>query len=262
MSTDVYGIDFSGSKSPGQKIWLTTASLTAGPKSRLEVHSVESAADRFEAIHRDEILPKLRAFIRGTGNAVIGIDFPFGFPRSSVEDSGWVEFLNSFATTFEGEDIDAFPGRYGERGRLKRDIDFRFGGQSPMSPQVQYQVFYGLRDVIYPLVRKDAVRVVPMQSRDLTKPTLLEVYPAATLGAERLYRTGYKATSEEAQNRRRANIRKLNESERVAIDEDAVAKAIKSDDALDSVCAAFAVQRAMHEGLERDDVGVEGYIYA
>jgi hypothetical protein len=111
-------------------------------------------------------------------------------------------------------------------------------------------------------VSDDAVRVLPMQSHDSTKPSVLEVYPAATFGAERLYRIGYKQNSEESQNRRRVNAEGLQSHENLSIAEEFVKKAVKSDDALDSICAAFAVSRAIREGLDREKKSVEGYIYA
>jgi len=174
----------------------------------------------------------------------------------------WEEFLTEFARTFNEQDIDAFPGQYESDGESRRETDFRFGGQSPTSPQVRYQVFYGLRDVLHPLVTDDAVRVLPMQSRDSTKPSIIEVYPAATFGVERLYRIGYKEHSEQSQRRRQVNAEGLQSHERVSIEDEFVENAIQSDDALDSICTAFAVSRAIREGLDRGHTSVEGQIYA
>ncbi|WP_169719006.1 DUF429 domain-containing protein [Haloplanus natans] len=262
MSITVYGIDFSGSKSPGQKIWITEASMTGTPDNHLQVETVQSAADRFEATYRDEILAALRDLIRRTETAVFGLDFPFSLPQSTTGVDHWDEFLHRFANTFAGEEVEAYPGAYASNGRSKRETDFRFGGQSPMSPQVQYQVFYGLRDVLHPLVADDAVRVVPMQRRDPMKPTLLEVYPAATFGVERLYRTGYKDNSQQSRRRRRVNAEGLQAHEKMSIKDEDVERASHSDDALDSLCAAFAVRRALSDGVAREGRAIEGHIYA
>ena len=261
MSTTVYGIDFSGSKSPGQKIWITEASMTDTPDNHLQVETIQSAADRFEATHREKILPALRDLIRQTETGAFGLDFPFSLPKSTIGVNHWDEFLHRFANTFAEEEIEAYPGAYASNGRSKRETDFRFGGQSPMSPQIQYQVFYGLRDVLHPLVADDAVRVVPMQRRDPTKPTLLEVYPAATFGVEELYRTGYKDNSQQSQ-RRRVNAEGLVDHEKMSIKDKDVERASHSDDALDSLCSAFAVRRALSDGLDREGRTIEGHIYA
>lgn len=262
MPTKVYGIDFSGSKSPGQNIWITEARQTDPPDHHLHVHDVSAAADRFSSTQRSKVLPELRELIRHSDAAIVGLDFPFSLSRASISTNDWTEFLDEFATTFDDQEIASYPGEYSPDGESRRETDFRFGGQSPISPQVRYQVFYGLRDVLYPLVSEDAVRVLPMQSPDPEKPSVIEVYPAATFGAERLYRIGYKGNSEESQNRRRVNAEGLQSHERLSMDDELVEKAVESDDALDSVCAAFAVNRAIREGLDRETNSVEGYIYA
>ena len=262
MTTKVYGIDFSGSKSPGQKIWVTEARRTGSPDHHLHVEDVSAAAELFSGTHRSEILPALRSLIRQSDAAVVGLDFPFSLSQPSVSTEDWTEFLEEFATTFKHKDIDSYPSDYNTDVESRRETDFRFGGQSPISPQVRYQVFYGLRDVLHPLVSDDTVRVLPMQSRDPTKPSVLEVYPAATFGAERLYRIGYKQDSEESQKRRRVNAEGLQSNEDLSVADELVEKAVKSDDALDSLCAAFAVSRAIREGLERENKSIEGHIYA
>lgn len=262
MTTKVYGIDFSGSKSPGQNIWITEARQTGPPDHHLHVEDVSAAADRFSSTQWSEVLLELRGLIRRSDAAVVGLDFPFSLSQSSISTDDWTEFLEEFATTFEGQEIASYPGEYTPDAESRRETDFRFGGQSPISPQVRYQVFYGLRDVLYPLVSDDAVRVVPMQSSDPAKPTVLEVYPAATFGAERLYRIGYKENSEESEKRRRVNAEGLQSHERLSIGDEFVEKAVESDDALDSVCAAFAVNRALREGIDRENNSVEGHIYA
>lgn len=262
MPIPVYGIDFSGSKSPGQKVWITKASLTGSSEQHLRVHDVRAAADLFSATHRSEVLAELRELIREQDAGVVGLDFPFSLSQSYLPTNDWEEFLEGFAQTFENEEIDAFPGRYKSDGEARRETDYRYGGQSPVSPQIRYQVFYGLRDILYPLVSDDDVRVLPMQSPDRTKPTVIEVYPAATFGAERLYRIGYKENSETSRNRRRVNAEALQAHEKLSISTGLIEKAVESDDALDSLCAAFAVSRAIREGLEPDRDAVEGKIYA
>lgn len=262
MPTKVYGVDFSGSRSPSQNIWVTEANMTDTSDGHLDVQDVSAAAELFSSTHRSDVLVELRDFIRKSDAAVVGMDFPFSLSESSVETEKWEEFLERFANTFSGEDIESYPGIYDSDSEQRRETDFRFGGQSPMSPQVQYQVFYGLRDVLYPLVTEDSVRVLPMQNSDASKPSLLEVYPAATFGTERLYRIGYKENTQESQKRRRVNAEGLQSHDKVLADDEVVETATQSHDALDSFCAAFAVSRAIREGLDCNQKSVEGRIYA
>ena len=261
MPTKIYGIDFSGSKSPSQKIWITEASLMDSSDQHLQVQDVSAAAELFSGTQRSEVLTDLHGLIRQSNNAVIGLDFPFSLPYSSINTNNWEDFIDEFARNFNNKDISAYPGPFESDGEQRRETDIRFGGQSPMSPQVQYQVFYGLRDVLHPLVSEDEIRVLPMQNRDPARPSVLEVYPAATFGAERLYRIGYKKNTEQSRKRRRMNAEGLQSHDKLSIEENLVEKAIQSDDALDSLCAAFAVSRAIREGLNRNKKSVEGEIF-
>lgn len=260
-TTTIYGIDFSGSATPGNKIWITEAHLTDA--EALSIESTRSIRDRCGVTDRDTALRELRTLIRTSPQAVFGLDFPFGFPRGAVDTDEWYQFLAVFVEEFEDESIDSFPGAFGDTEESKRDVDYRYAGQPPTSPQIQYQVFYGLCDLLWPLVSNGDATVLPMGSREGDTPILIEVYPAATFGRLGLYRTGYKGQSEEANRRRNENVCELAQCDLVSIPETAIADAIESDDALDSICAAFTTWRAVNEDLERDpQYPVEGYIYA
>jgi len=228
----------------------------------LEVKKTKSALEWFDDSGRTRILDRLRSFICEADNAVFGFDFPFGFPESTVDADSWRGFLEEFAETFEGKNVNDFPGGFGEEGRPKREDDHRYGGQSPMSPLIKYQVFYGLRDVLWPLIEKNAISVLPMQSRRGDKPVLLEVYPAGTFGRLGLYRTGYKGSGEAEKRRRKENVHDFQSLDEITIPESSMEAAIESDDALDSSCAVVSVWRALENGLEIEcSRPVEGHIY-
>jgi hypothetical protein len=59
------------------------------------------------------------------------------------------------------------------------------------------QTWYGIRDVLAPLVAADAARVCPMQPPAPDKPVLLEICPASSLKELGLYRShaGYKTAA-------------------------------------------------------------------
>ena len=257
--TEILGIDFSGSKSPGRKIWITKGTVSG---DALQIEESQSARDAFDERGREAILGELREKCQSNAGAVIGFDFPFGFPTGSVETDEWTEFLEEFADEFKGGSIGKYPGNFKTEKQLRREVDYRYAGQSPMSPQVQYQVFYGLRDLLHPLVcEQESVRVCPMQSPKEGLPTLIEVYPAATLGRLGCYRTGYKNTPG-ARERRKDTVEALEERGIVDLHETDTEQFIRSDDALDSLVAAVAAHRAVQKGLEEDlDSEVEGHIY-
>ena len=257
--TTIYGIDFSGSARPANDIWITEATAI---DSELTITSLKPAGELFDASGRENILEAIRDWIRGQTNAVIGLDFPFGLPESTVEQATWEAFLETFATAFEGKSIDAFPGQFGEYDQYKRDIDYQYAGQSPLSPQIQYQVFYGLRDVLWPLVDAGDISVAPMHDPTTETPTVIETYPAATLGRLGQYRTGYKGTDPSHQQRRKANVAYLaNERSDISVPDAVSSQAPDIDDAVDSLYAAVATWNALIDGLQREYRDVEGYMY-
>lgn len=255
----VYGVDFSGSKSPGNAIWITEGKITE--RETLEVTSTQSAKDRLEETEREAVLEGLCTLIRDEENAVFGLDFPFGFPKDASDTDDWKQFLENFVETFEEKDIDAYPDTFGGNCHGRREIDCRYAGQSPFSPQIKYQVFYGLRDVIGPLVLEGDGIALPMQSGEDSTTALIEVYPAATFGRLCLYRTGYKGYGEDSERRRKINAEGLQEIESIETGDSIVEQAASSDDALDSLCAAVATWRAIRDDFECDESTVEGHIF-
>jgi hypothetical protein len=160
----IIGIDFSGGVSAGRKIWIA--------RGRVEnnVLVIETCV-RGEALpgsgrERTACLAALRAFLQSTGDAIIGVDFPLGLPRELMRGQTWLQFLHAFAGRF------ATPQHFRQacwraaRGReLKRRTDIE--AKTPFSPynlRLYRQTYFGLRDVIAPLVQERSVRVLPMQT--------------------------------------------------------------------------------------------------
>ncbi|MHB9288813.1 DUF429 domain-containing protein [Halobacteriales archaeon Cl-PHB] len=258
--THIVGIDFSGSKSPGTAIWITEGATTGAGNVDIDVFG--PAREVLEVSGRGAILEALRERIAGyDGDTVVGLDFPFGLPEAAVDTESWSTVLDEFGETFDGKTIDDFPGPFDTDGTRKRDCDYRYAGQSPFSPQIKYQVFYGLRDLLYPLVIEDEQQatVSPMQDEEDGLPTLIEVYPAATFGRLCCYRTGYKG-SDDAEKRRVANRDRLREAFGFELERPEIVS--ESDDALDSLCAACTAARFANEAFDEPDETVEGYIYA
>lgn len=258
-SSPIYGVDFSGSATPGDVIWIAEGRVTDA--GTVEVIDTESAKSRGWGRARDAVYSHLEEFIASRKESVFGLDVPLGFPENEVDADGWEAFLNGFHAKFDGRDIDVFPGILQLEGHPKREDDVRYGGQSPFSPQVRYMVFFGLRDLLHPLVTKKNVSVRPMGSVFDGCADLVEVYPAATFGRHGLYRSGYKRGGDVERCRRRINFEGLNELDNVRIDKKLKPHALDSDDALDSICAAVATGHAVMNGIKDPPASVEGHIY-
>ncbi|MES3160744.1 MAG: DUF429 domain-containing protein [Halorubrum sp.] len=306
-ATRVYGVDFSAAaRDAGTNTWIATGTVTDSGLRIVDVEPLVEFAD-LPSADRTDALPALAAWIRGLDEeTVVGLDFPFGLPRFVVEATGhdsWRSFVGGFPdslvrSTETGDPVHAFAERcveltesHGEGTYDKRATDGVVGARSPYGFIADTITFYGLRDVLAPVI--DAVRVEPidairdgsdaLDSPGVTEttgtglppsgPTLVETYPAAVLDALGLPRTKYKGSSDAETTRRRQN------AEGVAAEaglgytepEDLVDRIVDDDggDALDAVAACLGAYAASTDGfsvvtdeVDPETVALEGYIYA
>jgi hypothetical protein len=276
----IYGVDFSGARDAGSKIWIASAAVEAGGNG-LRIERCYPVADAIGTTERAPALEYLREFIARERRAVIGLDFSFGVPRAVADAPDWRAFACDF--TFENveEMVDTYVTRAreytdGERTYLKRATDAATGASSPYGFVVVAQTLYGVRDVLRPLVCNERVSVLPMDDPsdsndpDDERPWLCEIYPAATLRDLGLPNEKYKNDGKypEARERRERIVAGLRDAG-VTVTDDIAATAIADagGDALDSVVAALAVFRALDDGrlaagtTPDERTGPEGHIY-
>ena len=265
----LHGVDFSGASEPGESVWLTTAEFV---DDGLRVIDCRSAREAFGVTERAEVLAALRSF--PAEDEVMGVDASFGLPRpvlpgSVAASDDWHNTVRWVAEAYADADALAAQADWKDRARaseadgveLKRRTDGPTGANSPYSFITRYQTFHAMRDLLAPVL--DAVSVEPMAPGG--GPTLIEVYPAATLRDLALPDRKYKEPGHEAREKRERILAGLCEWGVELPDE--VEEPVLEDadgDALDSVVAAVATVRAAESGFaveeERYDP-VEGYIY-
>ena len=268
----IRGVDFSGSSSPGTDIWITEGRCIDG---QLRVEQCRSAADRFGVTDREPVLDELRSLL-ANAEGTTGLDFSFGLPAPLLPERvetliGGIEW---FAATFGGDAADmrdrlkrrarALPG---DGVELKRRTDRTVGANSPYSFITYYQTLYGIREVLWPLVSEDTIRVPPVDPAG--SKNVIEIYPAGTLRRLGTASREYKADTDEARSRRRRIVGRLTdpETDGPGLDvSEAVRGRIIDDsggDALDSVIAAVATARAVTREFDPES-GFderEGHIY-
>ncbi len=269
VRTRVYGVDFSGARAAGHKIWITRASIC---ENVLHIEACAPATLLLNvAAERTACLKALRTLISHERKAIFGLDFPFGVPSQLVKETSWEEYLR------------AFPERYvtpqqfrvacylaaGER-ELKRLTDYENSAPwASYNLRLYRQTFYGIAAVLAPLVTEGIACALPMQRARANCAWLVEICPAATLKRYELY-TPYKGG--EARHRR-ARIMILEAIEHLAplqLVEVGLRNLIveeKGGDALDSVVAAWATWVALQKLLEAEEIThplyvLEGYIYS
>jgi hypothetical protein len=261
----VYGIDFSGAKDAGKKIWIASGIIDGDALQIEDCRRAEALPGSGRS--RDRCLAALKDFIGREKTAVFGLDFPFGLPRALIKQDRWESFVLSFPDDYPSPEAFRRACHATAGGReLKRATDRK--SQTPFSPynlRLYRQTYYGIRDVLYPLLRDQLVYVLPMQSALPDRPWILEICPASTLKQKGLYQP-YKGRSEEHRQAREHIIKKI-EEKALSIPAKLQAEIVADHqgDALDSVIATFATFRALHNPAdptpEDNAYKLEGYVY-
>ena len=80
----IYGIDFSGAKDAGKKIWLAEGVVRG---DSLLIEDCFRARDLQDSGNELDIcLPALKDFMKENQDAAFGLDFPFGLPEVLERD--------------------------------------------------------------------------------------------------------------------------------------------------------------------------------
>ena len=262
----IHGVDFSGAKDAGKKIWIARGVTEEDVLVITECFQAEDLPG--SGRDRESSLEALGKFISEQKDSIIGLDFPFGIPRVLAKKESWEKFVLSFRATYTS------PGEFRKECtlasggiELKRFTDFK--AKTPFSPynlRLYRQTYFGIRDVLGTLIMNNTVCVPPMQKPLPDRAWVLEICPASTLKRENLH-FSYKGRGEI---KRAARVRILDSIEktgvlkikgsslRVTIVDNA------GGDALDSVIATFATFRALRNRLifdKNSPYALEGWVY-
>jgi len=264
----VYGVDFSGAQDAGKRIWIAGSTVEGGALRIDECRRGDDLPGSGKS--RDACLNALREFIRGQKASAFGLDFPFGLPRSLVRQTVWDAFVLSFPGEYPNPDRFRRTCREAAGGReLKRATDRE--ARTPFSAynlRLYRQTYYGIRDVLHPLVRDRQACVLPMQKTVVDRPWILEICPASTLKQAGLY-VSYKGRMAKHRTARAHILEQLEGRDALSVPTASLRSTLLDDrggDALDSVIGALATLRALCSpdllavGNE-SPYSVEGYVY-
>ena len=114
-------------------------------------------------------------------------------PKDLIAAESWSEFLERFSERF-GSEADFRESctdsalRVGDRKELRRRTDIEAAAPfSPYNLRIYRQTYYGIKELLGPLVSKNLVNVPPLHDSGDGVPWLMEVCPASTLKASGLY---------------------------------------------------------------------------
>lgn len=264
----IYGIDFSGARNAGNKIWISRG---VADGKRVLIQECYRARELPNSERGLEVcLPALVNLITSNRNAAFGFDFPFGLPRSLVREETWEEFVLEFPTRFHAPDhfkTQCFAAAGNRELRRRTDVE----AHTPFSPynlRVYKQTYYGISKVLLPLVRDGDACVLPFQRPVSGKSWILEICPASTLRALGFNGVPYKGREELHWSNRRQILQAMERTGPIHIEEAEIRQTIIDDnggDALDSVIAAMAVFTTLQNNREPSPMSpeylIEGYVY-
>jgi hypothetical protein len=264
------GIDFSGARDAGKRIWISEGSIDG--RNRFNLEGCRPAFQRLNcSAKRDATLPALAEWIAERADAVIGCDFPFALPRCAVDELSWHDFVRSFERHGTADEFRSAM-RLWHAGAVqkepKRRTDLPEHAATPWNPwniRLYRQTHAGIGSLLAPLVGRAAI--APFDRPADGRPLIVETCPASSLKQLGLYRThgGYKGSGADRRRKRGQLADALCDLGLVAM-----SSALRSDivadrggDALDSVIAALGAIAALPEiALE---VGynepIEGWVY-
>ncbi|MFQ5582911.1 MAG: hypothetical protein ACE5GL_00560 [Calditrichia bacterium] len=180
------------------------------------------------------------------------------------------------------EFIFEFPTRYSSAENFRNDCRKRSAhpeakrltdieSRAPFSPynlRIYRQTYYGIRNVLAPLILSDHARVLPMQEPAPGKTILIEVCPASLLKREGLY-SPYKGRKHTHRLTREKILDYFPGKHKITIRDWSIVETILSNtsgDALDSFLAAVITARNVcYRTLLPQNpnpmYGAEGYVY-
>ncbi len=272
MPKSIHGVDFSGARDAGNKIWIASGALKNKGCRITECRPAEELPGG--GVDRAAAISALADFIVAKGFCAVGLDFPFGLPKALVKERTWKGFARNFGKRFPDESAfkEICVKEAGGRD-LKRLTDIE--QKTPFCPynlRMFRQTYFGIRDLLAPLAHDGRGCVLPMMDPEPGKPWLLETCPASRLKKEGLY-CPFKGREKSHLKTRERIFRWLCEEPGFGVDF-SLKKRILADaggDALDSVIAAFITFRALENpswphppGFEKNRAlyDIEGYVYS
>lgn len=258
----IYGIDFSGAQDAGKKIWIAEGVVKGDSLLIEDCFRARDLQDSGNELYK--CLSALKDFMKENQDAAFGLDFPFGLPYVQVEQESWKEFIIAFPNLYDSPDHfrETCFSNAGNR-ELKRKTDRE--AKTPFSPynrRIYKQTYYGISEILNPLVRGNHVCVLPMEKPISGKAWILEICPASTLKVEGLYdRYKDKNLNDDRGSVRAKILKRIKRIGLLKLKSKRLHKIILEDrngDALDSVIAAMATFRAIKT---MSSYTIEGYVY-
>jgi hypothetical protein len=259
--TLVYGVDFSGSKTACKKIWVSRGTIH---NKTLHINSccpISNLIPNDIRKERDNCLSFLHDLISTKTEAIFGLDLSMGLPEAMINGQSWESSILGFSKSYNSpEDFRNKCRNSMGNKEIKRTTEIQ--KKAPFcvyNLRLYRQTYYGIRCIIEPLLKKNAARIIPMQTPHADKASLTEVCPACTLKRKGIY-VPYKGKNERELENRRMILNTMKTWD-INLDKEVMEAALEDTegDALDSILAAYAAYRALQK-IESSTPLAEEYI--
>lgn len=243
---EIFGVDFSGAKTACNKIWVSRAEVAGTRLSILECYPLRKVNSA--KLSRERCLHFLLDLVLSSKYSIFGMDFPFGIPVELMNGLSWDELIRNFPQLYANEDEFRETNRkLSGNAELKRLTDKEV--KAPFcvyNLRLYRQTYFGIRDIIRPLVISGAASILPIQSPGADVPWLMEICPASTLKKEGLY-SPYKGKGAKEKATREHILDNLTKKA-LDLPKEIWDKALQNadGDALDSIMAAYSVFSVRH----------------
>ena len=261
--TRLLGIDFSGAKDAGRKIWIAEGRKSEGP---LFIDFCRPACDLpGKAADPAQALSALARHIIAEPNTIAGCDFPFSLPRQLIKTRDWRSFALAFkrrfkdAQTFHDLCHKATGGVEVKRRTDKAD-------KTPFNSfnlRLYRQTWWGIAHFLAPLVADDAIVVRPQMEFKSRRPILVEVCAASSLIRLDCY-PSYKGRLARHRRARSEILDRLIALSLLAPPTRALRRLLLDNaggDALDAIIGAIAVNKAKFDHPTDAIDRIEGKVY-
>jgi len=179
--TRILGIDFSGAKDAGAKIWVATARRNDGPLSIEDCRPAMLLPGGAKAASL--ALAALRAYVVAEKDTIAGCDFPFSLPVDLVAARNWQSFARDFTrrypTAIDFHDL-CHQATGGIETKRRTDKEDRTPFNS-FNLRLYRQTWWGIGHLLAPLVAARKATVWPQMPKRPGRPLLIEVCAACSL---------------------------------------------------------------------------------
>jgi hypothetical protein len=178
--TYFFGIDYSASKEAHKKIWITESILKNSKLYITNLYSLNEVSSKFTLEDCNSYLVNM---VLNSKGGIFGFDFSFSIPEIFIGESTWNEFIISFSERWPSPQIfrndlkTKFPGK-----EIKRTTEIE--SKVPFSSYnlwIYKQTYYGINNIINPLLITKKINFLPFDGINLKKINLIESCPASFL---------------------------------------------------------------------------------